>query len=133
MTSNYSNCIKYKGVADKVTDKNYGVDDKVGEYDYEKEKLNERIGKLSVRVGIIQELSHRLRIVSQSTNQLLYFQTLLRRLLVTRLSPNGYCTLRSYNLLLWYSRRQHALPRSSEGAKYHGVTNAIVELYGFGI
>ncbi|GJW08692.1 hypothetical protein Tco_1571115 [Tanacetum coccineum] len=66
------------GVADKVTDKNYGVDDKgvadkvgrmiaygmvadgmvlalqVGEYDYEKEKLNERIGKLSVRVGIIQ-------------------------------------------------------------------------------
>ncbi|GJS73040.1 putative ribonuclease H-like domain-containing protein [Tanacetum coccineum] len=73
MASNYSNCIKYKGVADKVTDKNYGVDDKgvadkvgrmvaygmvadgmVGEYDYEKEKLNERIGKLSVRVGIIQ-------------------------------------------------------------------------------
>ncbi|GJT33447.1 hypothetical protein Tco_0923866 [Tanacetum coccineum] len=77
MASNNSNCIKYKGVADKVTDKNYGVDDKgvadkvgrmiaygmvvdgmVGEYDYEKEKLNERIGKLSVRVG---QLSRRVR------------------------------------------------------------------------
>ncbi|GJW68370.1 ribonuclease H-like domain-containing protein [Tanacetum coccineum] len=45
----------------------------------------------------------------------------------TRRSTSGYCVFLDDNLLLWSSKRQHTLSRSSAEAKYHGVANVVAE------
>ncbi|GJS91240.1 ribonuclease H-like domain-containing protein [Tanacetum coccineum] len=46
----------------------------------------------------------------------------------TRLSTSGYCVFLGDNILLWSSKRQHTLSRSSVEAEYKGVSNAVAEM-----
>ncbi|GKG10240.1 ribonuclease H-like domain-containing protein, partial [Tanacetum coccineum] len=46
----------------------------------------------------------------------------------TRLSTSGYCVFLGDNILLWSSKRQHTLSRSSVDAEYKGVSNAVAEM-----
>ncbi|GKB81436.1 ribonuclease H-like domain-containing protein [Tanacetum coccineum] len=64
---------------------------------------------------------------SSTTNLVAYSDADWAGCPTTRRSTSGYCVFLGNNLLSWSSKRQPTLSRSSAGAKYRGVANAIAE------
>lgn len=73
-------------------------------------------------------LNHSLQLhVSPTTNLHAYSDADWGGCLVSRCSTSGYCIFLDKNLISWSSKRQGVISRSSAGAEYCGITNAIAE------
>nr|GEX35014.1 ribonuclease H-like domain-containing protein [Tanacetum cinerariifolium] len=77
----------------------------------------------------VQEtLDYGLQLFSSTTDYLIaYSDSDWAGCLTTRRSTSGYCVFLGNNLLLWFSKRQSTLSRSSAEAEYRGVANAVAE------
>ncbi|GJS62088.1 ribonuclease H-like domain-containing protein [Tanacetum coccineum] len=73
-------------------------------------------------------LAYRLQLFSSSTTSLVAYSDVDQvGFPKTRRSTSCYCVFFGNNLLLWSSKRQPTLPRSSAEEEYRGVANVVVE------
>ncbi|GJV95022.1 ribonuclease H-like domain-containing protein [Tanacetum coccineum] len=73
-------------------------------------------------------LAYRLQLFSSSTTSLVAYSDADQvGFPKTRRSTSCYCVFLGNNLLLWSSKRQPTLPRSSAEEEYRGVANVVVE------
>ncbi|GJX28338.1 ribonuclease H-like domain-containing protein [Tanacetum coccineum] len=82
----------------------------------------------SFNISYAGTLDYGLHLFSSSTTDLVaYSNADWAGCPTTRRSTSGYCVFLGNNLLLWSSKSQPTLSRSSVEAKYRGVANAVAE------